>query len=76
MVGGDFGMEDVFSQSELTGSEGLGVPYFIWIIFVIIMPILLSNMLVRFMLMNPYKCGFFQRISILALFFLMRLYNF
>ncbi len=45
MVGGDFEFEDVFSLSD--NNNRLGVPYLVWIIFIILMPVLLSNMLVR-----------------------------
>ena len=55
MVGGDFGFEDSFSlfdDNDPSGSDkqfvtSLGVPYLIWIVFIVTMPILLSTMLVR-----------------------------
>ncbi len=51
MVGGDFSFEDVFSLSD--NNNNLAIPYFIWIIFIVIVPVLLSNMLVRNSMYRP-----------------------
>ncbi len=50
MVGGDFSFDDVFSLSDNSR-----VSYLVWIMFIIVMPVLLSSMLVSYSYVIEHK---------------------
>ena len=70
MVSGEIDYQDVFgfsydlsNSSSVVGTERniryLHTALFVWVVFVVLIPILLSNMLVRPYIAMMHKCGEF-----------------